>query len=158
MDAKESRPTFILDGMFGSLARWLRLLGYDTIFCNDWVDDDILTATEERILLTRDKELLTRAQSRGLKAFNPGSRSIASMLRRLQEHLGIEFILNPSRSRCSRCNASLAHAPPEEVKDQVPPRSFHQHTLYWQCTNKDCRQVYWQGRHWQRIQATLNKI
>ncbi len=156
--AEKERPTFILDGMYGSLARWLRLLGYDTIFCNDWVDDDILIATEDRILLTRDKELITRAQTRGLKVFNPGSRPIYKMLRRLQEYLGTEFILNPSKSRCSLCNARLAHAQPEEVKDRVPARSFNQFTLYWQCTNKDCRQVYWQGRHWRRIQATLNRI
>jgi uncharacterized protein with PIN domain len=156
--AEKDKPTFILDGMFGSLARWLRLLGYDTIFCNDWVDDDILAATEDRILLTRDKELITRAHARGLKAFNPGPRPIAKMLRRLQDHLGITFVINPSTSRCSTCNAHLVHALPEEVKAQVPPRSFHQHTLYWQCTNPDCRQVYWQGRHWKRIHDTLNKI
>jgi uncharacterized protein with PIN domain len=156
--AGNDRPTFILDGMFGSLARWLRLLGYDTIFCNDWVDDDILEAIGDRILLTRDKQLIERAHQRKLKAFNPGSRPIYKMLRRLQAHLGITFILNPSKSRCSHCNAPLAHAPPKTVKDCVPPGSYHQHTLYWQCTNPDCRHVYWQGRHWSRIQAILNIV
>ena len=51
---------FVLDVHLGKLARYLRLLGFDTCYRNDYDDDAIigLARGESRIILTRDKGLL----------------------------------------------------------------------------------------------------
>jgi uncharacterized protein with PIN domain len=154
----KEQPKFLLDGMLGSLARWLRLLGYDTLYCETQSDDEILEQTQHRILLTRDTLLLTRAQKQGVTVINPGSGSIEEMLQRLQDELGIRFLIDPNQSRCPQCNSPLLSATREEIQDRVPQKSLIRHHQFWQCVNPQCRKVYWQGRHWVRIQQTLDKL
>jgi len=144
--------------MLGSLARWLRLLGYDTLYCETQPDNEILKQIRDRILLSRDKELLTRARNRGYHAVNPGSGSIRSMLHRLKEELGIKFIANPDHSRCAQCNSTLIEKNRYQVQGKVPLGSLRNHDRFWQCTNPQCQQIYWQGRHWTRIQNTLRQV
>jgi uncharacterized protein with PIN domain len=153
-----SKPSFVCDAMLGSLTRWLRLLGFDTLYIEKKTDTDILSIIEKRILLTRDKELLIRATKQGLKAFNPGTPPISSMLQQLQKEFRITYSLDPNQSRCSLCNSPLKPAKPDEVRERVPPGSLSHHDKFWECTNPECRQVFWQGRHWKRIQQTLQEV
>jgi len=149
--------SFLLDGMLGSLARWLRLLGYDTIYLRDPPDRELLSSArvQHRILLTRDKSLLEQAQRLGITALNPGPAPVRGMLLRLHKQLGINLNPNPDQSRCPRCNSPLTRATPEQVSGLIPPGSLRYHSRFWQCTNPDCRQVYWEGSHWRRIRRTL---
>ncbi len=149
---------FIVDAMLGSLARWLRLLGYDSFYCETQPDDEILELAHERVLITRDKELIIRAQNRGLKVMNPGHGSIGTMLQRLERDIGIVFVADPDRSLCAKCNSTLARRTRRQVEEHVPPGSLRNHEIFWQCSNPTCQQVYWQGRHWTRIQKTLKKL
>ncbi len=149
---------FIVDAMYGSLARWLRLLGYNTVYSDTKSDDEILRETDDRILLTRDKELIIRARKSTIHVLNPGSGSIRSMLQRLQEDLGIQFVANPNESRCPSCNGTLLLKRREDVQNQVPKGSLRNHNEFWQCSNSLCHQVYWQGRHWTRISNTLKQL
>ena len=144
--------------MLGSLARWLRFLGYDTLYCGTEPDDEILSRIDGRILLTRDKELIIRARKRGYPVVNPGSGSIGSMLHQLKQQLGIRFIANPAQSRCAQCNSPILECTRDQVKGLVPNGSLRRHDRFWQCTNPRCQQVYWLGRHWVRIQKTLDKL
>ncbi len=154
----KSQPQFIVDGMLGSLTRWLRLLGFDTLYCDDWPDNQILKAIGNRILLTRDKELLTRALQSGFQAINPGSGSIKSMLEVLQNELSLTYVIDSKRSRCSLCNASLISVQPSKVSNQVPKGTFRHHKKFWQCTNPNCQHIYWQGAHWKRILRTVQEL
>lgn len=149
---------FILDGMLGSLARWLRLFGYDTLYCDTQSDDEILDQVQDRVLLSRDIELVVRARSRGFRAVNPGEGSVEKMLKSLQDELGVRFADDPSRSRCPQCNTPVRSVPKEEVESDVPEGSFKRHNQFWRCTNSTCQKVYWQGRHWIRIRRTLNQL
>lgn len=154
----EQDPKFIADAMLGSLTRWLRFLGYDTLCCETETDDEILAKIDERILLTRDKELILRARKRGYPVVNPGSGSIGSMLYQLKQELGIRFIANPAKSRCAQCNSSLLERSRDQIRGLVPSGSLRRHDRFWQCTNPSCQQVFWLGRHWIRIQKTLDKL
>jgi hypothetical protein len=55
-------PRFVADGHLGKLARDLRMAGFDTLYGNDWDDDEIvrLAAVQKRTILTRDKGMLRR--------------------------------------------------------------------------------------------------
>jgi uncharacterized protein with PIN domain len=144
--------------MLGSLARWLRFLGYDTLYCETQSDNEILERVADRILLTRDKELILRAKNYGFRVLNPGSGSKKTMLQRLEQMLDIQFVANPDKSRCPQCNSELQKKSRSQVLDKVPSRSLQKHATFWQCVNVQCHQVYWQGRHWTRIQNTLRLL
>ena len=76
MDEEQS-PRFVVDGMLGSLARWLRLLGYDADYDNRRDDAELvrLARAENRVLLTRDQELAAR---RGYRLYSSSARSSTS--------------------------------------------------------------------------------
>jgi uncharacterized protein with PIN domain len=152
------KTRFIIDAMLGSLARWLRFLGYDTLYCETQSDNEILERVANRVLLTRDKELIFRAKNRDLRVVNPGSGSIKTMLEKLEHELNIQFVANPERSRCPQCNSRLQRKNRNQVLNQVPPGTLRNYETFWQCENTHCHQVYWQGRHWTRIQNTLRQL
>ena len=147
-------PRFIVDAMLGKLVTWLRLLGYDTVYARDWPDGRILEYAQQegRILITRDHGLYVRARRRGIEAVMVGD-DRAEALALLAHRYGIRLRVDPSRSRCPRCNAPLREASPEEVKGRVPPAVYAAHDVFWVCTR--CGQVYWRGGHWRGIEETL---
>ncbi|MEM3607245.1 MAG: Mut7-C RNAse domain-containing protein [Candidatus Bathyarchaeia archaeon] len=150
---------FLLDGMLGKLARWLRLLGEEAIYERDMADDDLVAKAlkEKLILLTSDEELFRMASSRGVEACLVERRPIHEELRLLAGRYGICLELDPSLSRCPRCGAPLRGASREEVEGSVPPGSFMRYREYWICSNKSCKKVYWRGSHWRNIHKTLRK-
>ena len=62
-------PKFIVDTMLGNVARWLRMLGYDTLYFKRIEDWKILSMAlkDERVILTRDHGLCNRARKKGAK-------------------------------------------------------------------------------------------
>ena len=140
----------LCDHMLGSLARWLRFMGYDTAYPEPGPDRALVERVrlENRILLTRDKELAGRVA---------GAIQIHSD--NLEEQIGEVATALPLRlvdplSRCSLCNELLVPAPLEEVNDLVPEGVRSRHQLFWRCPS--CRRVYWQGTHWDKMVARLN--
>lgn len=151
------RPRFIVDSMLGSLARWLRMLGYDTLYAKGWHDARIIeaAAAEGRIVVTRDHGLYVRAVRRGLEAVLVPE-SLEDALAILALRYGISLEMDPDKSRCPLCNAPLRRASREEVEGRVPPRVLEQHSVFWVCTG--CGQVYWKGGHWRGIEKTLAEV
>jgi len=145
---------FIVDSMLGSLARWIRMLGYDTVYARDMHDSEILEAArdEGRILVTRDRGLYRRALRRGVQAILV-SPEPAKALAQLAGRYGITLVINPDTSRCPLCNSPLARRGRDEVKGRVPASVYERHMVFWVCTG--CGQVYWKGGHWRGIEKTL---
>ncbi|BCU70395.1 Mut7-C RNAse domain-containing protein [Stygiolobus caldivivus] len=132
---------FVVDAMLGKLARWLRILGYDTAYSNSFEDWKILriASEENRIILTRDRGLCSRARKKGLECFYvlPGLK-IEEVLAKLALKYHIDLsIIDPNFSRCSVCNGVL-----KKINDN-----------YWECTK--CHKKYWKGSHWRTIENTL---
>jgi len=145
--------SFILDGMLGNLARWLRIAGFDSTYFRDLEDDHLLEETmgSSRILLTRDRELNQRALKLGLRVIYVESEEVKTQLSHLKTELGLE--LSASNSRCPRCNGLLKVTPKAEVQGLVPEESFNAFDEFWVC--RDCSRAYWKGSHWERIRETL---
>ncbi|MCE4628566.1 MAG: Mut7-C RNAse domain-containing protein [Desulfurococcales archaeon] len=146
------KKAFILDTMLGELARWLRLLGYDTLYSRVYTDSQILKIAERtgRIVVTRDRGLYIRARKRGLRAVYITGDTIVERLAELAIKVGISLRPDPSRSRCPRCNAPLVVVrDKEKVRGRVPPRSFEAHDVFYVCPR--CGMVYWEGSHWKNI-------
>jgi uncharacterized protein with PIN domain len=146
-----AHPRFVADHMLGSLARWLRMMGYDTVYDKALDDAGIsrLARAENRFILTRDKEL----------GKEPGSLLIEkddldSQLRDTAKRYGLRF--DESRIRCSQCNGELVDLPKDEAEGKVPQGAFAANQKFWRCSR--CGKLYWKGTHWNGITDRLRKL
>ncbi len=157
MKPSKSRSRFIVDSMLGDLARWLRLLGYDTLYYRKIPDPRIVTVALEqnRIIVTRDRGLAILARKRGARVVLLRGESIEEHLAQLNIEAGVALYADPSRSRCPYCNTPLRHVNKAEVKERVPPEVYIRYEDFWTCPK--CGQVYWQGSHWRKIREILEK-
>lgn len=148
------RPTplrkvrFLTDAHLGALAKNLRLLGFDTRHADAMDDAEIatLSASERRVLLTRDRELLKRKQiSHGcyIRQTDP-ELQLAYVIQRLD----LRRAARPF-TRCVECNGSLEETTPASVADRVPRGVARRFRRFWTC--EGCRRVYWQGSHYQSL-------
>ena len=143
-------PRFVADVMLGRLARWLRALGYDTLYFRDAPDRRLLAVAlgEGRRLLTRDAALARRAREAGLlvraEALDAQLAEVAAAC-----SLGGRQAL----SRCLECNGLLVTSPPDVVRDRVPPYTFATQREFWTCLG--CGRVFWAGTHVEGIQRRL---
>lgn len=157
-----SQQKFVADHMLGRLARWLRILGYDTLYPEPGPDKELieLAASDNRILLTRDKQV---AETKKAETIYLESDEIDDQLIQVALKLGLE--LSPELkenedgsllNRCGICNGVLTSIPEDEAAPQVPPgvRQFRQD--YWQCSG--CKKIYWEGTHWAQISDRINEI
>jgi len=157
--AMAEKPRFLADGMLGSLARWLRMLGYDVEYAADMPDDRLLAKAEasNRILLTRDVELYRAASRKLIQAYMVEGRSKAEILAKLSRRFKLNLSLNPDASRCPLCNSPLRPVGRREVEGRVPGNVLKRKRKFWVCVNPDCGKVYWRGSHWDKIKETLRK-
>jgi len=145
---------FVLDGHLGRLAKYLRILGFDTLY-EAGADDRRLAdaAAAGRFLLTRDRSLLMRrAVVHGLLVRHDEPRR---QLEWLAARLGLWGAAEPLR-RCLRCNALLEPVAKEKVWERIPPKTRLWCNEYMTCTG--CGQLYWPGSHYERMQAWIRAL
>jgi len=149
-------PTrFIADSQLGALARLLRMLGFDTAYGNGYADEEIRcrAAQEERIILTRDRELLKcRTVTHGcyVHALEP-----RAQLREIVQRLRLAASMRPF-TLCVHCNVPLVPVAKEAVLGQLPPMVAERHQEFQTCAG--CRRVYWKGTHWERMRGVLREL
>ena len=144
---------FITDVNLGKLAKWLRILGYNTALYPGNADPNFLkSATKEgRIALTRRKNLAGRLPSGNLVIIQ--SDNVLDQLREIMETLS--FLPDPARmfSVCLRCNCELSEVSREEISGMVPDYIFASHTEFHMCPH--CKSVFWPGTHIEKVQRYL---
>lgn len=142
----------LCDHMLGTLAKWLRFMGYDTAYPGPLDDSELLALAEreDRVLLTRDKELAGRSG----RALRIRADRLEAQVREVAAALDLRLV--DPLSRCSLCNTLLVPATLADVGDLVPEGVQARHTSFWQCPS--CRKVYWQGSHWDKMVERLNRM
>lgn len=143
---------FVADVHLGKLARYLRLLGIDTVYRADADDATLanIAARDGRVLLTRDQGLLKRrAVTHGyyLRETRP-QRQLVEVLRRFGP-----FDVEPF-SRCLRCNDLLREVAKAEIDSALLPQTRLHYDHFERCTG--CGRVYWKGSHWKRLQHAVD--
>ena len=146
------RVAFVVDANLGRLARYLRLLGFDTWYRADYGDSEIarLSAETGRILLTRDRNLLKRrciTHGCFIHCTEP-----EAQVRELLARLDLYRQIVPFR-RCSRCNGLIEPVEKALIADRLPALTRRYYDHFWQCDG--CGQVYWQGAHQERMLALV---
>jgi uncharacterized protein with PIN domain len=149
---------FFADAMLGRLARWLRMLGYDTAYEKDLCDEAVIArvVTEHRWLLTRDGYLVQRKVLRDRHTLIV-SDHLHDQLRQLRSELHLELDFGDSTaSRCTACNSLLKPIPHEKAARTVPAYVASRQTQFVQCPN--CGQIYWPGTHWTHMLTRLQEL
>ena len=146
---------FVADAHLGGLAHLLRMTGFDTLYDNHFRDDAIeaIAAREGRIVLTRDRELLKRrwiTHGCYVRALRP-----AEQLREVFARLDLARSARPF-TLCLTCNAPLRGIDKALVLDRLPPSVRVRYDRFSTCDR--CRQVFWEGSHWQRMRALVDEL
>jgi len=146
---------FLADAHLGGLARFLRMLGFDTLHDQALHDDGIrrLAAEEGRVVLSRDRELLKcRDIARGcyVRALKP-----EAQLREVAARFGLARRARPF-TLCLRCNLPLAPVDKAAVAARVPEKVLSMNEAFSRCAG--CDRVYWPGSHYQRMKAALEGV
>lgn len=148
-------PRFILDAHLGKLAKYLRMLGFDTLYHNDFGDNEIIeiAAKDNRIILSRDKLLLKS------KSTSPGYYVRATEKHEQLKEIVMKFNLYDqfkSFTRCMTCNTELVPRSREEVTGMVNEDTLQIFNEFFYCPV--CDKVFWKGSHFERMENLILNI
>lgn len=149
------RPRFVLDTHLGRLASYLRMMGFDTLYRNDYPDDELayVSNMEERILLSRDIGLLKRSlvvYGYFIRATNPRRRVTEVM-----ERYDLRAMMQPFK-HCMKCNGTLNRVEKSSVLAEISTTTAEHYNVFHRCSN--CDRVYWKGSHYAKMQHFLDEL
>ncbi len=154
-----SNLKFIVDNNVGKLARWLRMMGYDSLFFSGSDDSQMITSAlaEGRVILTRDTQIMKRrvVTDGRLKAVLIKSDVPELQMRQVIGTLNLDCQCRLF-TMCLECNQPLEEKSKQWVKDLVPPYVFQTQSQYMECPN--CHRIYWRGSHWEAMTKRLDKL
>ena len=148
-------PRFVLDTHLGRLASYLRMLGFDTLYRNDYPDDKLayVSNTENRILLTRDIGLLKRSlviYGYFMRETDP-KRRVVEIVKRydLRQHFQLFRY-------CTKCNGTVQPVQKATILNQLEQNTIDYYDEFHRCQN--CDQIYWKGSHFEKISAFMQEV
>ncbi len=147
---------FILTKELGRLAKWLRILGYDTAYFNqDNLSSLIIQAlSSQRIILTRNQRLAKQYSE--IKIMVIQKEKIKEQIAEVVKELKIYPGQSQMFTRCIICNEALIEIEKEKAKNRVPEYVFKTQENFITCLK--CNRIYWQGTHWGNVTKTLEEI
>jgi uncharacterized protein len=148
-------PRFVLDVHLGRLAKYLRVMGFDTLYQNYYSDNKIVEISnlEKRIILTRDKGILMRnAVQRGYWVRNTGVQDQAIEIIR---KFDLFKMIRPFK-RCMECNGLIEPVSKESIIHLIQARTRQYYEEFFRCTG--CLKVYWKGSHYGRMNQFIKAI
>lgn len=146
-------PRFVADVHLGRLVAYMRMVGIDVLYPEDYRDQELarISAEEGRVLLTRDVGLLKRGivtQGHYVRATNPWEQFAEVLLR-----FNLLNQIDTATARCGACNGMLQQVDKAAVMDRLLPRTRASYDEFWECA--DCHKLYWKGPHHQRLEEFL---
>lgn len=148
---------FLCDQMLGTLAKWLRIFGFDTFYATDDLDDNELieiAKKENRTLITRDKQLIYNSRRENIKSIEVTEKNIDRQLNQILKEAKINKDL--FLSRCLLCNSLVRKINKNNIKNKVPDKIFKNNENFWYC--KKCDKIYWQGSHFKNMTQKINSL
>lgn len=149
------KPRFVLDAHLGRLAAYLRMLGFDTLYRNNYDDPELayISADEHRILLTCDRRLLMRKQiTHGyfVRTRQP-QQQILEILARFDLHNNQKPF-----TRCMHCNGKTHAVKKQDIESQLLPKTKKFYDEFYQC--ETCNKIYWQGSHYLKMKEMITLL
>jgi uncharacterized protein with PIN domain len=145
-------PRFLLDNHLGRLAAYLRMLGFDCLYQNNFQDNELahILSRQQRVLLTRDRRLLMRkvvVYGYCLRSLEP-----VEQLREVIWRFDLKDKISPFQ-RCLRCNTPLQPVSKEAILERLQPLTKKYFDEFHICPS--CQQIYWKGSHYERMQKRI---
>ena len=150
-----SNHRFVLDVHLGKLSSYLRLLGFDALYRNDYSDDELarISSQQQRILLTQDRGLLKR--SIVIYGYNVRSDNPKKQVSEVLERFDLYHAVAPLK-RCPCCNGLLEPVDKRAICHRLPYFTRLYYQEFFQC--RDCSQLYWRGAHYERIRQLIEQF
>jgi uncharacterized protein with PIN domain len=146
---------FILDNHLGQLATYLRMLGFDSLYRNDYQDGELARVAIEdgRVLLTRDRRLLMRKAIRLGYCIHQTDpyQQVVEVLQRFK----LKSQIMPFK-RCLRCNSPLQMVSKQEILDRLEPLTKRYFEEFHICPS--CHQIYWKGSHYGHMLEVIDEL
>lgn len=147
--------SFIVDCMLGKLAKWLKILGFDTLYFSKIEDSHLLDLAHEkkRVLLTRDNGLIEKAKN--IPSLFIESEDWDTQVVQVLDAFDLWKDIRPN-SRCIECNVRLRNLSKKKAKNLVVPFVYEHATSFALCSR--CGRVFWQGTHYQDMEFKIEEI
>jgi uncharacterized protein with PIN domain len=148
-------PRFLADRMLGRLAKWLRILGYDTAYLPQLSPAGVMREgrRQSRVVLTRDTRLLRQKDAPPFVFVR--SDHFREQLKQLADTLHLDP-LHALFTRCVACNQALEGVAKGEVRDRVPEYVWQTQNGFRRCPQ--CHRLYWGATHRDHVLAELPKV
>ncbi len=149
------KTRFVLDNHLGRLAAYLRMLGFDTLYRNDYDDPGLarISLDEHRILLTCDRQLLMRKQI--THGYFVRSRKPQQQLLEVLSRFDL-FNNQQPFTRCMRCNGKIRPVNKKQIVAQLSPDTRKYYNAFFQC--EMCNNIYWKGSHYQKMKRRIERV
>ena len=148
-------PCFVAEKTLGRLTKWLRLLGFDTLYESNLADKKFIDTLEnDRILLTRTQRIRKQFASRRMIFVE--SDHIEQQLTQIFRELNLKADQTRPFSRCLQCNVHIVAVSKNVLGDQIPDYIFETHEHFNQCPQ--CQRVFWPGSHTRRSFAKIRQL
>lgn len=146
---------FVLDVHLGKLAAYLRMMGFDSLYRNDYDDPTLanISADEQRTLLTCDRQLLMRKQV--THGYFVRSRQPQQQLLEVLSRFNL-FDNKKPFTRCMHCNGITRLVDKQEIEARLQAETKKYYNEFFQC--EDCNKIYWKGSHYLKMQARINRL
>lgn len=147
-------PAFVADCHLGKLAKYLRLMGLDTLYFPQIEDNDLIALAngEGRVILSRDRELCERNKA-PCHLLQPVD--TAAQLKEVVRTYRLKLFKKPF-SRCIVCNTPLERVDKNDIAWRLPPKVKIYFSHFEICT--ECDRVYWHGDHYKKMQLFLETV
>ena len=146
---------FILDVHLGKLASYMRMMGFDTLYRNDYDDPHLarISADENRILLTCDVRLLMRKEID--YGYFVRSRTPQQQFKEVIKRFQLKHRYRPF-SRCIHCNGIIRPVDKEDIASQLQAKTRQYYSDFYQC--QSCHKIYWEGNHVTQMQTVIQEL
>jgi hypothetical protein len=149
------KPKFILDVHLGTLMKYMRMLGFDTLYKNNYKDEEIvkISLEEKRAILTKDRGILKRSEvTHGYWIRNTKTDAqIIEVIKRFDLKAQIKEL-----SRCLLCNSLLMIINKDKVIEQLPRKVREFQNEFYYC--KSCDKIFWKGSRYTRMKRIIEKL
>ncbi len=146
---------FLVTQELGRLAKWLRILGFDTKSSQSSKKSHLIinSLRENRIILTKNKNIGSR---QGVRVIQIRSDFFKQQLKQVIEELSFKPNEDKFFMRCVICNEILELVEKDKIKERVPAYVFETQKHFVKCPS--CRRVYWPGTHWGNVEVLLSNL
>ena len=148
-------PCFVLDVHLGRLAAYIRMLGFDALYRNDYTDETLadISSNNDRILLSCDRQLLMRKKV--ALGYFVRVREPLQQLQDVVSHFALTNQIKPF-TRCMHCNGKTHEVSKSEIEELLLAETKKYYNKFFQC--EDCKNIYWQGSHYLKMQQIIRSL